>query len=287
MPFLAEALSKRYFVSASARNGIITHSKAVTPSGSCAQEYTMLTDVATARDFAKGESQRMIAAYAGDTWGNLWRYQLDSSVGDNASPDGSVELVENTGGEGGLTTGCKHPLYYAPAVVQMDRDVPTLRAKEIYLVQVTNSALDPDTIGFPEASKIILRKDIVAGGRVTTDTTFGSGGRIEMDAADQTMICGDLANDKSCNGSLPRNGSGNVISRPSGTPIVFLKEDGSGFQVMTLWYAQSLDGCRQGTSHLTIHEVKTTGEITQVYGKKVASPSEDPVGAITVTWPFR
>jgi hypothetical protein len=69
--------------------------------------------------------------------------------------------------------------------------------------------------------------------------------------------------------------------------MVFLKANGSGFHVMTLWYSYSLDGCNKGTSHLTVHQVNIFGGpedpvVEQLLGFKISGSSNEPVGAATV-----
>jgi hypothetical protein len=114
----------------------------VSPSATCTQEYAALTDVATARDFAKGQNDKLVAAYFGDTAGQLWRYTLA----------GGLSLAYNF--------TCNQPLHFSPTVVQLDRDsVASSHAHEIYLVQVTNSNLDLDTVSLP-ASQMIFAKEL-------------------------------------------------------------------------------------------------------------------------------
>ena len=133
----------RTLVTASAINGsVIATSSMSPPSATCAQEYTALTDVATARDFARNQSDKLIAAYFGDTAGQLWRYTLT----------GGLSLAYNF--------TCNQPLHFSPTVVQLDRDsVASSHAHEMYLVQVTNSNLDLDTVSLP-ASQMIFAKEL-------------------------------------------------------------------------------------------------------------------------------
>ncbi len=53
------------------------------------------------------------------------------------------------------------------------------------------------------------------------------------------------------------------------TPLVLLKADGQGFQVFSLWYTASTDGCTRGTTHFAIHEVSAlgAGSVTLKYAK--------------------
>jgi hypothetical protein len=153
-------------------------------------------------------------------------------------------------------------------------------------VQVTNSALDPDTLAF-EPSRLIIRKEIVEAGAVVADDNFDQDGQIVLSAGTSQQVCGDWRSDtQTCLGPLATDTLRNVISRPAGTPTVFLKKDGSGFQIMTLWYAYSPSGCNKGSSHFTIHEVKLSGPVgvtvEQVYGKQISGASEEPVRTTTV-----
>ncbi len=116
----------------------------------------------TARDNGKDAKRTVLAAYAGDTWGSLWRFTLGGTPAAVMGP------------------ACHQPLHYAPAVVQLDRDDFTAHPHEVYLVQVTNSALDDATQGF-EASQMVFKRDIVNNGVVISDTSFGTAGALTID----------------------------------------------------------------------------------------------------------
>lgn len=231
------------------------------PGVACAQEYTLLTDVATARDFAKGEEQKLLAAYFGDTYGRLHRYTQSLNV------------------ETSLDYGCQHPMHFSPTVVQLDRDDPENEgyAHDVYIVQVTNSSLDVVTTNL-ERSKMIIAKEharVAEDGTiidVLKDADFGdSDSRFVLDVGDDAEICAVTQKNElgevSCKTSMPTG------ARPTATPLGILRKDAAGFQVFTLWYVASPNGCSKGETYLTIHQVKEDA-ISQRLGVKVA---EEPV----------
>jgi hypothetical protein len=247
----------RTLVTASAINGTVIATGSVSPSATCAQEYAALTDVATARDFAKNQNDKLVAAYFGDTSGQLWRYTLA----------GGVSLAYNF--------TCNQPLHFSPTVVQLDRDsVASSHAHEIYLVQVTNSNLDLDTVSLP-ASQIVFAKEVAhadSSGNITDvvkDTSWGTGGQIVL-AAGTTQLCGvtHLASNGTvvCDSPLPTN------ARPTSTPLGILRGDGNGFQVVAMWYAAPSSVCGLGQTYLTVHQM-ASDVITQRLGYVVATPN--------------
>lgn len=253
----------RALVTAAAATGNVLTTSTLTPAATCSQEYTALTDVATARDFAKGQDNKLVAGYFGDTSGQLFRYVI------GASP-----VVDQA-----LT--CNHPLHFAPTVVQLDRDSYTsAHGHEIYPVQVTNSNLDLDTVNLPP-SKMVFWKEVLEtdnGGNqsMTKDPTWGNGGQIALTAGNNNEICGVTTVDAhgivSCVGALP------VGARPTSTPIGVLLADASGFEVLTMWYLFSPDGCTRGQTYLTIHRISATGTVNQRLGALVAhEPVTSPV----------
>ena len=254
----------RNLVSASAATGNIISSNAVSPTATCSQEYTALTDVATARDFAQNQNDKLVAGYFGDTSGQLYRYVLGSGV--------SVAQ----------TLGCDHPLHFSPTVVQLDRDSYTSsHAHEIYPVQVTNSNLDLDTENLPP-SRMVLWKEVVqtdSNGNQTgivKDSTWGNGGQIVLTVGNDNEICGttqvDAQGKVTCQGPLPAG------ARPTSTPLGVLLADASGFEILTMWYVFSPDGCTRGQTYLTIHRVTAGGVAAQRVGAKVADePVTSPV----------
>jgi hypothetical protein len=238
----------RSFIAASAASGEILTKGAVTPAGACASkpEFTMLTDVPTARDNGK---------YAGDTWGSLWRFTL----GSNPAPV--------------LGPGCQQPLHYAPAVVQLDRDDFTAHPHEVYLVQVTNSALDDVTKDF-EASQIIFKRDIVNSGTVVSDNTFGTGGALTLTVGIDKAMCAVTDISGACVTALP------AAARPMGTPLVVLKADASGFVVISMWYVADAAGCGKGTTYLQVHQLTTvTGGSATLSLKQAIKVADEPVSS--------
>lgn len=255
----------RQLITAYARNGTVVTQSTITPNPACTIEYTNLTDVATARDFAKGQDDKMMAGYFGDTHGRLWRYRLG----------GTPTLA--------LDFGCDHPLHFSPTVVQLDRDSLTSgHAHEIYPVQVTNSNLDFDTIGMPP-SKMVFWKEVATADEsgAVTDVSrdlswYNNLGKIELTVGVDSQICGitqtDAQGHVTCKTSMP------TTARPTATPLGLLKSDASGFQVFTMWYAPSQDSCTRGETYFTIHEVLAGGSFTQKVGDMVAAePVTSPV----------
>jgi len=253
----------RTLVTASAITGNVIATNSVSPGATCTQEYAALTDVATARDFAKGQNDKLVAAYFGDTAGQLWRYTLA----------GGLSLAYNF--------TCNQPLHFSPTVVQLDRDsVASSHAHEIYLVQVTNSNLDLDTISLP-ASQMIFAKELAqadSNGNITAvvkDTTWGTGGPIVLTTG-TNQICAvtHLATDGTvvCDTQMP------TTARPTSTPLGILKADGNGFEVVTMWYAAPANVCSTGSTYLTIHQM-TSNAVTERLGYQVQStnPATSPV----------
>jgi hypothetical protein len=233
--------------------------KDLTPAAqACTQEYAALTDVATARDFARLQSNKIIAAYFGDTSGQLFRY----------SPGGGLAVDQSF--------GCLDPVHFSPTVVQLDRDsLATTHGHEIYLVQVTNSTLDIET-DTSEPSKIVLWKELAqadpatgAIGTITKDELWANKGNIVLTAGNGAEICGvtevNAQGKVTCKTPMPTN------ARPTSTPTGFLLKDASGFQFMTTWYVPSVDGCSKGQSYLTVHQVAALGTVEQRAGLDLAS----------------
>lgn len=262
---VGSATQGRALITASASTGAVVSNDSVGPAASCGQEYTALTDVATARDFAKDQGDKVVAGYFGDTAGRLWRYMVGGGV--TADSDFS----------------CDHPLHFAPTVVQLDRDdLSSAHAHEIYPVQVTNSTLDLDTTNLPPSKMIFWKEAAQADTNnnitsVTKDTTWGTSGQIVLTVGHDNEICGttqvDSHGNVSCKTSMP------LAARPTATPLGVLRSDASGFQVMTIWYVPAPDGCSKGTSYLTIHQMSTgTNTVTQRMGVAVANePVTSPI----------
>jgi hypothetical protein len=148
-------------------------------------------------------------------------------------------------------------------VVQLDRDLNANYGGQIYLVQVTNSALDDETRSYPPSKMIIHRDVATAPGTVSTDPTFTP---IVLTAGVAGELCGETnAAGTACLQALP------ATARPNATPTVVLKRDGSGFQVIGTWYSPGTDSCTDGATYLMIHELTVTGGVKQKFGLKLAS----------------
>jgi hypothetical protein len=242
-----------YIISASAATGQILSQQKVSPAGGCGTtpEFTMLTDVGTARDYQV--KNQLLAGYAGDTWGNLWRF----------TPSATPTAV--------LNLGCQHPLHFAPTVVQLDRDDVTNLPHQIYLVQSTNSPLDDVTKNF-DPSHIVITRDIFKDGAVSADQTFGVNGTVSLSVGVSPQLCGvsDLSGTV-CQTQLPSN------ARPLGTPLAILKQDGSGFLILSNWYAPDPQGCSKGTTYLQIHQVSVPSGVVTM--KQALRVSDEPVSS--------
>lgn len=241
----------RRIVNASLNDGEILGYAQVSSSNGCARPYALLADVASSRDFKKDEFKKSRAAYVGDTWGSLWRFD-----GTAVSPLANF--------------GCDHPLHFAPTVVQLDRDDPDNHRGDAYLVQVTNSSLDDDTATLPPSRLVIMKERLDDKEALHLDDAFGDKGQLTLTVG-TPELCGATAKGGGCTSLLP------TTARPTTTPLAILKKDGSGFQMMSMWYAQDLNGCSKGVTWLALHEV-VGNKATQIQGLKVADePVTSPV----------
>jgi hypothetical protein len=236
----ASTTQGRFVVSASVKDGTIKSAQQISPGGTaCSQDYALLTDVGTSRRHMRDANgvangrKEMLAGYFGDTWGNLWQYSAST---------GGVTLVAGF--------GCQHPLHFAPTVVQMDADDPNnVNAGDIYLVQVTNSSLDQDTKGFASSKMVIIKQKVVGTEPPAIDTTFGTNGMLVMTASDTTKMCAVTNNaGTSCTTALPSN------ARPLATPTGVIKPDGTGFVLLSNWYAPDTTGCGKGATYFQLHD---------------------------------
>jgi hypothetical protein len=245
----------KVLINASAKSGTIKDDIKITPANSCAQTFGLMSDVATARNFTAGEEMQIHAAYFGDTWGNLYRYVPTVGANNYTNATGNVTVVD--------AFTCQQPIHYAPAIVQLDRDSASNRAGQIYIVQVTNSALDDETQAYP-ASKLIIRRDLAsAPGNVADDATFT---KVVLNAGVASELCGQMnAAGTSCISALP------ATARPNATPMAVLKKDGSGFQIVGTWYQPAVDTCADGATYLTIHEFTVASGVQQKFAMKLAS----------------
>jgi hypothetical protein len=254
----------RALVTASAATGALLTTNTVAPSATCVQDYAALTDVATARDFASGQDDKLLAGYFGDTSGQLFRYIFGSGLTLDQS----------------LT--CDHPLHFSPTVVQLDRDsTTTSHAHQIFPVQVTNSNLDLDTTALPPSKMVFWKENAQTDSNgaltgVVKDTSWGNGGQITLTVGNNNEICGVTQTDShgniTCQTAMPAN------ARPTSTPLGVLLSDASGFQVMTMWYVPAPDGCTRGQTYLTIHQMSAAGIVAQRLGTVAANePVTSPV----------
>jgi hypothetical protein len=253
----------KVLVNSSVLTGVMTDGQKINPPNSCSQSFGLMSDVAAAKNYAVSEEGQLTAAYYGDTWGNLYRYvpKVDSSM--NTLATGVVSTVESF--------GCNQPIHYAPMLAQLDREISGNRAGEIYMVQVTNSALDLETKSFP-ASKLIIRRDLSNAGVVTADPSFGTGGKIVLTAGNAADLCG-VTNAVGCLSALP------ATARPNATPIGVLRQDGTGFIIIATWYDPAVNACADGVTYLTIHEYNVSTGLAQRFGMKLAS---EPVTSAAV-----
>jgi hypothetical protein len=240
-------------VNASVSTGAVLDQTTISPPGpACTQAYGLLSDVATARNFAAVEETQILAAYFGDTWGNLYRYVPTVGTYNYTGTTGSSSTV--------ASFGCQQPVHYVPAVVQLDRDNSYHRPGEIYIVQVTNSALDDETKSYP-ASQMIVRRDLASSpGVIATDATWTP---IVLTAG--STLCGKTAVNGSCTTTLPAG------ARPNSTPLAVLREDGQGFEVLSTWYLPAVNACSDGTTYLNITEINVNGTATLKYAAPLAS----------------
>lgn len=252
---------------ARALDGTIIDADSVSPTGGCdpaTQPATLLTDVAVARNYQTLDKMPIVASYFGDTWGNLYRYVPDVVSG-TVMPSGSVTAVDSL--------GCQQPLHFSPTVVQLDRDDPANHAREIYLVQATNSPLDPVTRGYAARSALVIRRDLISvAGGVTADTTLAGAGLPRL-TIPTDQICASYTGTL-CNSYLP------ATARPSSTPTAVLRSDGSGFQIYSVWYVPT-NGCAKGTTYFAVHEL-TPGATLQVVQKGGLTLANEPVAGTVV-----
>ncbi len=250
----------------------------ISGSGGCdsstGQEFAVVADVAVARDnFHNGTSpadQNLLAAYVADTWGKVHQYA--PSYGPALDKGGAP-----------ISLGCTQPLHFSPAVVQLNRNNSNNDDNTVYLGQVTNSILDPNTVGssFPASMLVVAKLTSIGSAPPALDQTFGSSGLIKVvgDASlgNSNRLCGvttvgktSAASDCGSGGSwLP------ATARPTGTPVAVVRTDGTGFQLFTTWYdppQANWDTCPEsatsGNSYVTLHEFLSTGTWAQIAGRE-------------------
>ncbi|MGO9665471.1 MAG: hypothetical protein ACLP66_19420 [Polyangia bacterium] len=239
-------------------------------SGGCGQDFAVLADVAIARDNTTSANDNMLAAYVVDTWGTLHQYAPAFSP-----------VLDHGGAPLSLT--CHHPLHFSPAVVQLNRDYPNNTDNSVYLTQVTNSVLDPVTVGYsstyPGSMLVVAKLSTIGNNPPALDPTFGSNGSIQLstDTPGINGLCGVTtgrapgAVDCGSGGSWMPN-----TARPTGTPVAVIRSDGTGFQILTTWYdppKANWDNCpnssTNGNSYVTLHEFLSGGTWAQLYGMQI------------------
>jgi hypothetical protein len=272
-------------VNADPTSGAVIETKDITSlsATSCSQTRAVRADVTLARDYSSlSTSQDLMGAYVADTWGNTYQYVPGSSS--------FTKLYD---------LGCSQPIYFAPAVVQLDRapKADTSSKHYIYLAQVTNSNLDPDTmLDTSMYSQIVVTK---LDGNVSPPTIVSSYN--PFDAHGQIVLTVDpaaSANNRICIQSIS---SGTTVAftdsakkmnqtcaeaggeplpstaRPVGTPTAILRGDGLGFQIITSWYDPTTmtNDCSGGSefdygkSYITVHEFGADGTWYQIAGVTV------------------
>jgi len=260
------------------------------PTTSCSpRTQTAMADVALARDYSSvGTSQNLMAAYVVDTSGNTFQYVPTKAL---------TKLY---------ALGCSQPLYFAPAVVQLDRapKADTSSKHFIYLAQVTNSNQDPDTMRDASIySQLVVTKldgnvsppTIVSNYNLVNDP-YGHG-QIVLTTDPSTSYPSNLICLQNPNGSsfdsftdstkkktqTCAQAGGTLLpstARPVTTPTAILRSDGLGFQVITTWYDVPADmamgnDCSSGTfnygkSYITVHEFGADGTWYQIAGVTIS-----------------
>jgi hypothetical protein len=172
-------------------------------------------------------------------------------------------------------------LHYSPAVVQLNRNDPTNLDNSVYLAQVTNSILDPNTAGpsFPASQLVVAKLSSIGNVPPALDESFGTSGMIKLSAEDGSdsayRLCGVTTGKTS---STSDCGSGGkwlpATARPTGTPLAVIRTGEDGFQIFTTWYdppKANWDTCPEsstsGNSYVTLHEFLSNGTWAQIAGK--------------------
>jgi hypothetical protein len=274
-------------LNADAATGAVKDSRDVSSitATSCNQKRAVMSDVSLARDYSSlSTSQSLMAGYVTDTWGNTYQYVPTAS-----DPKVLTSLYTRT---------CKQPLYFAPAVVQLDRapKADTSAKHFIYLAQATNSNLDPFTQAvsteYPPSELVVTKLDgnvtppvIVTAynpadslGQIvlTLDPSAPATNRICLQAQNTSTGTFDAFSESKTKTQTCANvGAGEMPStaRPVSTPTAVLRSDGLGFQVITSWYDPvTSNNCsaggqfNYGKSYVTVHEFGADGTWYQIAG---------------------
>ena len=235
-------------------------------SGSCSgQEFAVVADVAVARDnYGTSPDQNLLATYVADTAGTMHQY-FGPSLTSAGTP---------------MTLGCQQPLHFSPAVVQLNRNNSHSNDNTVFLAQVTNSILDPNTVGSATPSELVVAKLAAVGSpapQPTLDTKFGTNGLITLSAGPSGQLCG-VTTGSTGSGCGTGGSLLPATARPTGTPVAVLRTDGTGFELFTTWYdppKANWDNCAasstNGNSYITVHQFLSagTGSWSQIYGIQI------------------
>jgi hypothetical protein len=275
-------------LNADVTTGAVKETKDVSGLGAttCSQTRAVMADIGQARDYSSlSTSQKLMGAYVGDTWGNTFQYVPGASNSSNVL----TKLY---------ALGCGQPLYFGPAVVQLDRAPKAAASAKhyIYLVQVTNSDRDPTTeavtADYPASEMVVTKLDgnvsppvIVAAynslepsGQIilSLDPSASANKRICVQTSDSGSLTSFTDGSKKAQQSCAEAGAEPLPSsaRPVSTPTVVLRADGLGFQVITSWHDPTVkvNNCSNGgqfiygKSYVTVHEFGADGTWYQVAG---------------------
>ncbi len=125
----------------------------VSGSSTCSgQTFEVAADVAVARDNSgtttTPSDQNLLATYVADTSGTVHQYY------------GSA--LTSAGTPTPISLGCTQPLHFSPAVVQLNRNNGS-SDNTVFLAQVTNSILDPNTVGSSTPSELVVARLLSVG----------------------------------------------------------------------------------------------------------------------------
>ena len=243
----------------------------VSGSSTCSQTFEVAADVAIARDnYGNPPDQNLLATYVADTSGTVHQY-----YGSSLTSDGTPTPI---------SLGCTQPLHFSPAVVQLNRNNKDSKDNTVFLAQVTNSILDPNTNDPNNPSELVVARllSVVPSSGTTApaptkDTSFGTGGSITLAAGPSGQLCGVTATGRTSTDSSCGSGGSTLpaTARPTGTPVAVLRSDATGFQLYTTWYdppKANWDNCAasatSGNSYITVHQFLTagSGSWAQLYG---------------------
>ena len=238
------------------------------------QQRAVLADIALARDWSRPRhltepARRLRRATPG---------AIPSSTCPGARPRSSTRAAAGS-------RSISRPRWCSSTSCRPGRFPPKNR---IYLVQVTNSNLDPETRTYTDASgpypgsQLVVTKlawSGVAGDPPTIDSSYDGDGHIVLatdasDAANRICLDGTTFTKTKADTCTGLVGELPPTARPVGTPTVIMRSDGLGFQVITGWYdwtahsndCTSTPNFNYGTSYVTVHEFGADGMWYQIAG---------------------